>query len=67
MLRALRHDCRLQPAPQIVRQLVQLLVAVDLDRLAGGIADHVTVVAPRQVVFKLGLGPIVERAIEVVG
>ena len=67
MRRAFVHDRRLQAAAQILWQLVEFLVAIDFDGLAGGVADDVAVMAPRQVILKLGLGPIVQRAIEVVG
>jgi|SRR5208282_1441576 len=61
------HDGGLKPAAEIVRQLVELGIAVDLDGLAGCVADDVAVVAPRQVILEFGLGPIIQRAIEVVG
>jgi len=67
VLRTLGHDGRPQPCTQIVGQLVELRVAVDFDGLASGIADDVAVVAPRQMIVEFGLGPSVQRAIEVIG
>src|SRR5271166_6081185 len=56
LCRALAHDGRLEASPKIVGQLVQFLVAVDLDRLARRVADHVAVVAPREMIIELGFG-----------
>ena len=64
---ALAYDGGSEPVPEVVGEFVELGIAVDLDGFLGGIADHVAVVAPRQVIFELGFGPRVERAIEVVG
>jgi hypothetical protein len=61
------HDGALEAAPQIVRQLVKLLVAVNLNGFPGRIANDVAVVAPRQVILEFGLGAIIQCAIEVVG
>jgi hypothetical protein len=44
-----------------------LRIAVDLDGFFGGVANHVTVVAPSQVVFQFGFSARVNDAIEVVG
>jgi hypothetical protein len=65
--RTLAHDGRAKPRTQIVGQLVKFRVAIDFDSLASGIADHIAVVTPRQVIVEFGLGPGVEHAIEVVG
>jgi hypothetical protein len=62
-LLALRHDCRAKPCAQIVGQFVKLGVAINLNGLLGGIAYYVAVVAPSQVIFELGLGPIIECAV----
>jgi len=66
-LLALRHDRRAEARAKIIRELVELGVAINLDGLLGGIADHIAVVAPSQMIFELGLGPIVEGPIQVVG
>ena len=67
MRHALAHDGRSQPRPQIVGQFVEFRIPVDFNGLAGGIANHVTVVAPSQMIVEFGLGPCVQRPIEVVG
>ena len=66
VLGAFGHNGRLKPSPEVVRQLVELRVAVDFNGLAGRVADDVAVVAPSQVILEFGLGPIVERAIKIV-
>src|SRR5690349_1427956 len=52
---------------EIVGQFVKLGVAINLDGLFRGIANHVAVVAPGQMVFQFSLGTIVEDAVQVVG
>lgn len=64
---AFRHDGCLKPAAKIVGKFVELGVAIDLDGLAGGVADDVAVVAPGQMIFQFGLCPVVEGPVEVVG
>src|SRR5208282_1116686 len=67
VLGTLGHDGRPKPCAQILGQFVELGIAVDFDGLSSGIADHVAVVAPRQMIVEFGLGPGVQRAIEIVG
>jgi hypothetical protein len=62
-LLALRHDRRAKPRAEIIGKFVKLGVAINLDGLFGRIADYVAVVAPSQVVFEFGLGPIIEGAV----
>jgi len=66
MLGTFGHNGRLKPPSEIVRQLVELRVAVDFNGLAGRVADDVAVVAPSQVILEFGLGPIIECAIKIV-
>ena len=66
MRRAFAHNRRSQARAQIVRQFVELRVAIDFDGFPGRIADHVTVVAPRQMIVEFGPGPGIQRTIEVV-
>src|SRR5215470_1720025 len=66
VLVALRHDRRAKPAAQIVGQLVELGIPIDLNRLFRGVANHVAVVTPSQVVFELSLGALVEHAVQVI-
>ncbi len=56
-----------EPIPQVIREFVQLRVAVNLDGFLGGVADYVTVMAPREVIFQFGLGAVVYNAVEVIG
>jgi hypothetical protein len=62
-LLALRHDGGTKSGSQIVGKFVKLGVAINLNGLLGGIAYYVAVVAPSQVVFEFGLGPIIEGAV----
>ena len=64
---ALVHNGRLEASTKIVGQLIELLVAVDLDGLAGRVADHVAVVAPGEMFIELGFGLRIDYAVEVVG
>jgi len=66
-LLALRHNRRAESSAEVFRELVQLRVAVDLDGLLGGIANYIAVMAPGEVIFELGLGPVVHDAVEVIG
>src|SRR5579864_9099336 len=66
-LLALRHDGRAKPGTKVVRKFVKLGVAINLDRLLGGIADYIAVVAPSKMIFELGLGPIIKRAVQIIG
>jgi hypothetical protein len=60
---ALAHNGCGEAATEIVWQLVEFLVAVDLDGLASCVADDVTVVAPRQMVFEFDFGLRVESVV----
>lgn len=64
---ALVHNGRLEASTKIVGQLIELLVAIDLDGLAGRVADHVAVVAPGEMFIELGFGLRIDYAVEVVG
>jgi hypothetical protein len=63
VLLALSHDGGTQPRAKIVGQFVKLGVAVNLDGLLGGIANHVAVVAPGEMVLQLGFCGFVEDAV----
>jgi hypothetical protein len=52
---------------QVFRQLVKLGIAVNFNSLLGGIANHIAVVAPGEVLVKFCLRSGVEHAVEVVG
>ena len=56
-----------KPVPQVFRKFVELRVAVNLDGLLGGIANHVAVVAPGEMIFQFGLCAVVDDAVEVIG
>jgi hypothetical protein len=63
---ALREDGALQFGAEVVRKLVDLILAIDLDGLLGGIADDIAVVAPVKVVLQFGLQLRVEGAVEII-
>src|ERR1700757_4976173 len=65
-LLAFRHDRGAKSCSQIVGKFVKLGVAINLNSLLGGIAYYVAVVAPSQVVFEFGLGPIIEGAVQII-
>ena len=67
MRRALAHDGCLQPSSKIVGQLVEFLVAIDLNSLFRRIADHIAVVAPSKMILELGFRLRIDHAIKVVG
>jgi hypothetical protein len=67
ILLALRHNGGTQPAAEIFRQFVKLGVTIDFNRLFGGIADHVTVMAPGKMVLQLDLGVLVDDAVQIIG
>src|ERR1035438_3812939 len=48
---ALADDGGSKAVAQLVGKFVELRVAVDFDGLFGGVANHVAVVAPSQVIF----------------
>ena len=66
MCHALSHDGRPEPRSQIVGQFIKVRATVDFDGFAGGVTNHVAVVAPRQMIVEFGLGPGVQHAIEVI-
>jgi hypothetical protein len=63
---ALRHDRRMQTAPQLVGKFVQVGVTVNLDGHLGRIAYDVAVVAPLKMVFQFRLGLGIHRLIKVI-
>jgi hypothetical protein len=65
--RALAHDGRLEASSKIVGQLVEFLVAVDLNGLFRRIADHIAVVAPSKMILELGFRLRIDHTIKVVG
>src|ERR1700740_2284766 len=65
-LLAFRHDCGAKSRPQIVGEFIKLGVAINLNGLLGGIAYYVAVVAPSQVIFELGLRPVIEGAVQII-
>jgi hypothetical protein len=67
VLLALGHDGRAETGAEIFGQFVELGVAIDLDGLLGGIADHVAVVAPGKMVFQFNLCGFVEDAVQIIG
>ena len=66
VLLALRNDGGAETGTQVFRQFVELRVPVNLDGLLGGVADHVAVVTPSQVIFEFGLGAVVDHTVEII-
>ena len=64
---ALGHNGRPEPGSKVFREFVKLGIAIDFDGLLGGISDHVAVVAPSQMFFKLGFGGRVNDAVKIIG
>jgi hypothetical protein len=67
VLLALGHDGGTKTAAEVFREFVQLGIAINLDGLLGGIADHIAVMAPRKMIFQFGLRAVVDDAVEIVG
>jgi hypothetical protein len=63
VLLALGHDGGAEAAAEVVGQFVKLRVAVDFDGFLGGIANHIAVVAPGEVVLQLDFCRFVENAV----
>ena len=61
------HDGGPQPAAQIVREVIQVGIAIDLDRHLGGVADDIAVMAPLEVIFQLRPCLGVHRVVQVIG
>jgi len=66
-LAAFRHNGIVETVSEAFWKLVKLIIAVDFDGFASGIADDVAVVAPCQMIVQFGLGPGVQHAIKVIG
>ena len=64
---ALGYDGRTQSGAEIFGQFVELGIAINFDGLFGGIANHVAVVAPGQMIFQFGLGSIINQAVKIIG
>src|ERR1043165_2925006 len=64
---ALLDDCGAKLGSEVFRKGVKLGVAVNLDGFLCGVADHVAVVAPSQVLFEFRLGGGINDTIEVIG
>ena len=64
---ALGDDGGTKPGAKVFREFVELRVAVNLDGFLGGIANHVAVVAPSQMIFQFSLCALINDAVEVVG
>src|ERR1700675_2164333 len=65
-LLALRHNRGAKPCAKVVGKLVKLGIAINLDGLLGGVADHIAVVAPGQMILEFGLGPVIEDAVQII-
>jgi hypothetical protein len=63
VLLALGHDGGAEAGTEVVRQFVKLRVAVNFNGFLGGVANHVAVVAPGEVVLQLDFCRFVEDAV----
>lgn len=61
------HNGLVEFAAEGVWQFVDLIVAVDLDGLLGGIHDHLAVMAPMKMLFQFYPDLSVRGAVQVVG
>jgi len=66
VLLTLRHDGGTEAGSEVFGQFVQLGVAINLDGLLGGIADHVTIVAPGKMVLQLDFRSLVEHSVQII-
>jgi hypothetical protein len=64
---ALVHDGFVKPGTEGIRQFINLVVAVDLNGLLGGIEDHMALAAPMQVLIELGLKAFSYLAVQILG
>jgi len=64
---ALGHNGRPKPGSQVFGEFVKLGITIDFDGLLGGIGDNVAIVAPGQVLFKLGLCAGVNYSVQIIG
>jgi len=61
------HDGLVEAGPKVVRELVNLVIPVDLNGLFGGIHDHVAFMAPMKVLVEFGLQALADPAVKVIG
>jgi len=67
LLLALGHDGGTEAAAEVFGQFVKLGVTINLDCLLGGVANHVAVVAPGEMVLQLDFCSLVEYAVQIIG
>lgn len=67
MLLTFGHDGGTKLSAQIFGQFVELRVAVDLDGLFGGVANHVTVMAPGKMILQFDFGVFVDHTVQIIG
>src|SRR5580658_3834421 len=63
---ALGNDRGAKPGAKIFWQFVEFRVAINLDGLLGRVANHIAVVAPRQMIFQFSLRARINRTVKVV-
>jgi hypothetical protein len=63
---AFTYDCRSEAGAKVFREFVELGVSVNLNGFLCGIANHIAVVAPSQMLFQFGLGRGVNHAVQVI-
>src|SRR5580704_18727961 len=62
----LGDDGSAKAGAKVLREFVELRVAINLDGLLGRIADHVAVMAPRQMIFQFSFCARINHAIKIV-
>jgi len=57
----------MEPGPEGVGKLINLVIAVNFDGLFGGIENYMAFVAPMQVLIEFGFKVVRDLAIQVIG
>jgi hypothetical protein len=66
LLLALGHDSGTEAGTEVVREFVELGIAVNFDGLLGCVANHVAVMAPGKMVLQLDFRLFVEDAVQII-
>jgi hypothetical protein len=64
---ALAHDGLVEAVAEGFGEFVNLVIAVDLDGLLGGVHDHVASVAPMEMLVQFGLQVGIDVAVQIIG
>jgi hypothetical protein len=66
LLTAFAHDGGAKAGAKVVREFVEMRVAIDFDSLLGGVADDIAVVAPLEVILQLRLRLGIDGVVEII-